>query len=149
MEEDQRRLLAAALTNSGPHDISAGNSLPEMDMMTPEKLQELIWFFRTEDPSTWNYCILGLSFAVLFLGVVLLALNVVANRNRKSACSHSEEYKDAQPNGTETKQGFVSLQEEATTESLLPTVQNAGEVSVQWKDGNVTTLYAGASEAEA
>nr|XP_056721685.1 organic solute transporter subunit beta [Euleptes europaea] len=148
MDGNKHELSAVALTTSGPHDISAGSSHPEMDMITPEQLQEMIWFFRTEDPSMWNYCILALSFAVLLLGIVLVAINTMANRNRKATLSHSEEYKAAQPDGTEIKQAFVSLKEDAAAEGLLPGVYNAGEVTVQWKDGNVTTLYPGVAEED-
>ncbi|XP_060116162.1 organic solute transporter subunit beta [Heteronotia binoei] len=149
MEEDLQKLLAVGQTTAGIRDISAGSPHPEMDLMIPETLQDMIWFFRTEDSSIWNYYILSLSLAVLLLGVMLLAINVVANRNRKATLSHCEEYRDTQPNGTEMKQGFVSLKEEVTAESLLPKVQNAGEVTVQWKDGNVTTLYTDAAEEDA
>ncbi|XP_077174419.1 organic solute transporter subunit beta isoform X2 [Paroedura picta] len=149
MDGDLRGLPAVVLPSPGPYGTPVGSSHPEMDLLTPEKLQELIWFFRTEDSSSWNYSILALSLAVLLLGIVLLALNIMANRNRKDTLLHSEEYKDAQTNGTEMKQGFLTLQEEPAPESLLLKGQTAGEVTVQWKDGNITTLYAGASEEDA
>ncbi|XP_048338169.1 organic solute transporter subunit beta [Sphaerodactylus townsendi] len=150
MDGNRHGIPAPALTSSGPHDTTAGSSYPEMDMMTPEQLQEMIWFFRTEDSSMWNYCMLALSFAVLLLGIVLLAMNTMANRNRKAKLLHSdsEGYKAAESDGTEIKQAFVTLKEEAAAEDLLPKVQNAGEVTVQWKDGNVTALYTDAAEQD-
>ncbi|XP_054858837.1 organic solute transporter subunit beta [Eublepharis macularius] len=151
MDADRHRLSSVALS-SQPQDISEGSINTEMDLMSPEKLQELIWFFRTEDPSAWNYCILALSAAVLFLGIILLMINVTANRNRKATVLYSEGYEAAQPDETEMKQAFVSLKEDGHSETaaddLLPKVQNVGEVMIQWKDGNVTPLYPGLTEED-
>uniref|UniRef100_A0A803THV9 Uncharacterized protein n=1 Tax=Anolis carolinensis TaxID=28377 RepID=A0A803THV9_ANOCA len=76
--------------------------------------------------SAWNYSILGLSALVLVIGMGLLVANI-------------------KPAETEMKQAFVLLKDdsnpEALADSLLPQTQNAGEVSIHWKDGNVTALY--------
>ncbi|XP_042330680.1 organic solute transporter subunit beta [Sceloporus undulatus] len=142
-----------ALTNSQSSDNSENTAPDSMkDGIPPEKLEELLWFFRREDPSTWSYCILGLSFLVLVIGVALLGANIRANRARKISLLAKEEYRVVQPAETEMKQAFVLLKEESNpdplADSLLPATENAGQVTIQWKDGNVTTLYEDKAEAD-
>ncbi|ETE67833.1 Organic solute transporter subunit beta [Ophiophagus hannah] len=69
-----------ALSSSQPQEDSEGLDNPSEDIVSPEMLQELLWFFRREDPSAWNYSILVLSVLVLLIGVVLLGANIRANR---------------------------------------------------------------------
>nr|XP_060611602.1 organic solute transporter subunit beta [Anolis sagrei ordinatus] len=138
----------SVLVLAGSHhpDNEQGSPPDSMkDGMPPEVMQELLWFFRREDPSAWNYSILGLSALVLVIGMGLLVANIRANRARKVLFQDNEGYGTAQPAGTEMKQAFVLLKDdnnpEGLADSLLPKTQNAGEVSIHWKDGNVTALY--------
>jgi len=141
-----------AIISSQPQKDLEGLTSPSEDTMSPEMLQEMLWFFRREDPSAWNYCILGLSFLVLLIGVVLLGANIRANRNRKALLLHKQGYGASLPHGVETKQAFVLLNKEnldPAGEDLLPKAPNTGEVMIRWKDGNMTALYADAKEEEA
>ncbi|CAM4530212.1 organic solute transporter subunit beta [Lepidochelys kempii] len=140
------RYFAMALTTAQMHDEVEGNPISGMSQ---EQLQEMLWFFRTEDSSTWNYSILVLSFVVLFLGLLLLGINIMANRNRKIILMCEQAAKPAEP---EAKPPFVDLKEDNNLnpfmQDLLPKGQRPGEVLVQWKDGSVTALYAEKSEED-
>ncbi|KAM8997993.1 organic solute transporter subunit beta [Ara ararauna] len=114
-----------------------------------EELEELLWFFRTEDSSTWNYSVLALSFVAMILGLILLALNVTRNRKRKSRMCSTAVQADQQAE-LEAKQALVPVNEcspnEPRKEEPVPQDQRSGEVVVQWKDGTVTSLYTEKSE---
>ncbi|XP_031443684.1 organic solute transporter subunit beta [Phasianus colchicus] len=137
----QYSYLPAALTSTRVYDHTAFSAELVLDM-EPEKLEELLWFFRREDPSAWNYSILVLSFVVTILGFVLLAINISRNRKRKK---HKEAVQAPQNSELESKQALLPVPE-YSPESLqkpepLPQDERSGEVLVQWKDGTVTTLY--------
>ncbi|XP_038275483.1 organic solute transporter subunit beta [Dermochelys coriacea] len=142
------RYFAMALTSAQMHDKVEDSSIPEMPM-SQEQLQKMLWFFRSDDSSTWNYSILVLSFVVLFLGLLLLGINIMANRNRKIILMCEQAAKPAEP---EAKPHLVDLKEDNNlnpfTQDLLPKGQRPGEVLVQWKDGSVTALYAEKSEED-
>ncbi|XP_066052665.1 organic solute transporter subunit beta [Chamaea fasciata] len=113
-----------------------------------EELEELLWFFRREDPSTWNYSVLALSLATMILGLVLLTINIVRNRKRKM---NREAAQTTQEADLDAKQALMPVQEYSLAEPLKqepgPQDQRPGDVMVQWKDGTVTSLYTEMSEA--
>ncbi|XP_057287007.1 organic solute transporter subunit beta isoform X1 [Pezoporus wallicus] len=139
--------VPTALASTGVYDHTADVTL--VLGIGQEELEELLWFFRTEDSSTWNYSVLALSFVAMILGLVLLALNVTRNRKRKShMCSTAGQ--TAQQAELEAKQALVPVEEcsptELRKEDPVPQDQRSGEVVVQWKDGTVTSLYTEKSE---
>ncbi|KAJ8252350.1 hypothetical protein COCON_G00216620 [Conger conger] len=56
--------------------------------MTEEQKAFLQWYYRTEDPSSWKYAMLGLSFGALLLGSVLLVIGTMANRSRRKLAQY-------------------------------------------------------------
>ncbi|XP_058011692.1 organic solute transporter subunit beta isoform X1 [Ahaetulla prasina] len=141
-----------AIMNSLPQKDSEGLDNPSEDTISPEMLQEMLWLFRREDPSAWNYSILGLSILVLLIGVVLLGANIRANRNQKVLLLRKEGYEVTLLDEAEAKQAFVLLNKEnpdQAGDNLLPQTPTMGDVMVRWKDGKTSPLYADANEAEA
>ncbi|XP_013912598.1 PREDICTED: organic solute transporter subunit beta [Thamnophis sirtalis] len=141
-----------AIMSSQPQKDSGDLDNPSEDTISPEMLQEMLWLFRREDPSAWNYSILGLSIVVLLIGVVLLGANIRANRNHKVLFPHKEGYEDTPLDEEEAKQAFVLLNKEnpdRAEDNLLPKTPILGDVMVRWKDGKTSPLYADANEAEA
>ncbi|XP_070618204.1 organic solute transporter subunit beta [Erythrolamprus reginae] len=138
-----------AAMSAQPQKNSEGLDHPSEDTISPEMLQEMLWLFRREDPSAWNYSILGLSILVLLIGVVLLGANIRANRKQKILLSHQE----VTPlDDGEVKQAFVLLTKESPDQAgdgLHPQTPAMGDVMVRWKDGETSPLYVGANEAEA
>ncbi|XP_042680286.1 organic solute transporter subunit beta isoform X1 [Centrocercus urophasianus] len=139
----QYSYLSAALTSTDVYDHTAYSAGLLLDM-EPEKLEELLWFFRREDPSPWNYSILALSFVVTILGFVLLSINISRNRKRKIHM-YKEAAQAAQNSELETKQALITVPEYSPESPQkpepLPQDERSGEVLVQWKDGTVTSLY--------
>ncbi|PKU36512.1 hypothetical protein llap_13188 [Limosa lapponica baueri] len=78
-EAEPDRYFTAALASTHTYDPMAGNVTLALGV-DEAKLEELLWFFRREDPSTWNYSVLVLSFAAMILGLLLLSLNIMRNR---------------------------------------------------------------------
>ncbi|NWH68072.1 OSTB protein, partial [Geococcyx californianus] len=142
------RYFLAALTSTQVYDHTAGNVTLVLGM-DQEELEELLWFFRTEDSSAWNYSVLALSFIAMIFGLLLLAINIVRNRKRKIHL-YREMLQTAQQAELEAKQALNPVQEysPAKPRKQEPVLQDqrSGGVMVQWKDGTVTSLYTGSTE---
>ncbi|KFZ45820.1 Organic solute transporter subunit beta, partial [Antrostomus carolinensis] len=138
----------AALASVQVNDHTGGNATLALGI-DQEELEELLWFFRREDPSTWNYSVLALSFVAMILGLFLLAINIVRNRKKKIHV-YREAVRSAEQAELEAKQALMPLQEsspaEPQKEEPVPQDQRPGDVVVQWKDGTVTSLYTERSE---
>ncbi|NWI53438.1 OSTB protein, partial [Calyptomena viridis] len=138
----------AALTSPQVHEHTAGSATLPLGM-DQQQLEELLWFFRREDPSTWNYSVLALSLATLILGLLLLAINIVRNRKRK-ILMNGEELQTVPQAELDAKQALIPAREHSPAEPQkqepVPQDQRPGEVMVQWKDGTITSLYTGISE---
>ncbi|NXG74673.1 OSTB protein, partial [Baryphthengus martii] len=141
-EAEQGRYVLAALTSTHVYEQTAGNATLPLGI-SQEELEELLWFFRREDPSTWNYSILALSFVALILGLVLLAINISRNRKRKIHL-YREAVQKAQQAEQEAKRALMPMQQEySPAEPGKQDLQDqkAGDVVVQWRDGTITSLY--------
>ncbi|XP_072134265.1 organic solute transporter subunit beta [Mobula birostris] len=118
--------------------------------------------YPIEDPTNWNYAILALAFVTLFLAFLILVLSCRANKRRKfkelneaqdknemdtdSIQKAMTQYGVEVDNITETdqmlqtKQAFVSLNAVAQTPSPKMSPK-PGQILVEWKDGNITSLF--------
>ncbi|NXC36908.1 OSTB protein, partial [Campylorhamphus procurvoides] len=132
-----------ALTSPYMYEDTAGNVTLPLGMDQKE-LEDLLWFFRREDPSTWNYSVLALSLATFILGLLLLTTNIVRNRKRKIMS------KEAVQTPLDAKEALIPVQRDSPAEPQkqepVPQDQRAGDVVVQWKDGTITSLYTDMSE---
>ncbi|NXR86828.1 OSTB protein, partial [Hypocryptadius cinnamomeus] len=146
--EAEHRYLPTTLASTHVDEHTAGNVTLPLGLEL-EQLEELLWFFRREDPSTWNYSVLALSLATMILGLVLLTINIVRNRKRKTLVNR-EAAQTTQEADLDAKQALMPVQEYSLAEPLKqqpgPQNQRAGDVMVQWKDGTVTSLYTEMSE---
>ncbi|NXP83289.1 OSTB protein, partial [Ramphastos sulfuratus] len=139
-EQDMHFLAALTSTQVYEHATGAQQVLG----MDQEELEELLWFFRREDPSPWNYSILALSSMAMILGLVLLTINISRNRKRKLLTYQVAQM--ALQAELEAKQALMPMQQENSPAELkkqepVPQDQRSGDVVVQWKDGTVTSLY--------
>ncbi|XP_059714660.1 organic solute transporter subunit beta [Haemorhous mexicanus] len=146
--EAEHKYLPTTLASTHMDEHTADNITLPLGLEL-EQLEELLWFFRREDPSTWNYSILALSLATMILGLVLLTINIVRNRKRKILVS-GETAQTTQEADLDAKQALMPVQEYNLAEPLKqqpgPQDQRPGDVMVQWKDGTVTSLYTEMSE---
>ncbi|XP_018427743.1 PREDICTED: organic solute transporter subunit beta [Nanorana parkeri] len=118
---------------------------PAVTAMSDEqkKLQKAIYFFRTGDLTTWNYVILALAFLGLFLGLFLLSKNILNNKKRKMIALYQMRMSGQQPEESDGKQAVVILENDDPPEEYKALKNNPqpGDIEVQWKDGQVTSLF--------
>ncbi|MEE6503619.1 hypothetical protein FKM82_004877 [Ascaphus truei] len=124
-------------------DMSQHSEIGSTPSEAQKKMERAVWFFRTGDLTSWNYAILALCFAGLFLGLFLLGRNILLNRKRKMIEMYQRDAGPAQPAVDEKKQAFVTMEKDipSTEDTLLKKELQPGAIAVQWKDGNVTSLY--------
>ncbi|XP_017591919.1 PREDICTED: organic solute transporter subunit beta [Corvus brachyrhynchos] len=146
--EAEHKYLPTTLASTHMYEHTPGNATLPLGLEL-EQLEELLWFFRREDPSTWNYSVLALSLATMILGLVLLTINIVRNRKRKILVN-GEAAQTTQQVDLDAKQALVPVQEyspaEPQKQEPAPQDRRPGDVTVQWKDGTVTSLYTEMSE---
>ncbi|XP_033611941.1 organic solute transporter subunit beta [Fukomys damarensis] len=80
----------------------AGTPVPQ------ELLEEMIWFFRVEDASAWNYSILALTVVVVVLSMFLLVRSIQANRNRKLQPQKKDTPEVLRLNDSRTRDGSLN-----------------------------------------
>ncbi|XP_073424955.1 organic solute transporter subunit beta [Dendrobates tinctorius] len=115
-----------------------------------KKMEKAIYYFRTGDLTVWNYTILALSFLGLFLGLFLLAKNILNNRKRKMIAMYKMSMAAKKEDDSEGKQAVLTLEKENLSQEdtqLKKEVQH-GDITVQWKDGQITSLYTDAPEED-
>ncbi|XP_043934602.1 organic solute transporter subunit beta isoform X2 [Protopterus annectens] len=131
--------------------------------MSSAQLTQLLWFFRAEDPTKWNYSILGLALVALLCGLLVLGCNIMGNKKRKAILQHQAATQTQIPNKStghpETKQALLSLRDNESlnssneqtkwTHPFPDSEPRPGDIVVQWKDGNTTTLFKDGTEHEA
>ncbi|XP_054372234.1 organic solute transporter subunit beta [Molothrus aeneus] len=144
--EAEHKYHPTTLASTHMDEHTAGNVTLPLGLEL-EQLEELLWFFRREDSSTWNYSVLALSLATMILGLILLTINIVRNRKRKILVN-GETAQPTQEADLDAKQALMPVQEYNLAEPLKqqPGPQRPGDVMVQWKDGTVTSLYTETSE---
>ncbi|XP_044518357.1 organic solute transporter subunit beta [Gracilinanus agilis] len=106
-----------------------------------EELEEILWFYRTEDSTPWNIAVLVLSSAVLILSVFLLGRNIMANRNRKMN-SHDKQTVEIKPSvQTINNKDSVSAKDDNSLnilkETLLFESQNPEEAMIESKEADI------------
>ncbi|XP_041640744.1 solute carrier family 51 subunit beta [Cheilinus undulatus] len=131
--------------------------------MTEEQREYLRWFYRTEDPTTWKFVLLGLAFVCLLVGFMLLGMGVMANKNRKKIAKYKAAAALAQMGKGEQLQVISALRDDSSSKPSpspervqhRPPPPNgelselkAGSIVVTWKDGNTSCLYPDTKEEQ-
>ncbi|XP_066448998.1 organic solute transporter subunit beta [Eleutherodactylus coqui] len=110
-------------------------------------LERAIYFYRTGDLTAWNYSILVLSILGLCLGLFLLGKNILNNRKRKRDGTYKENVKEDNSN---KKQAVLMLEKENLPheDAQLKKDVKPGDIIVQWKNDQITSLYRHVSEED-
>uniref|UniRef100_UPI00398ED555 uncharacterized protein n=1 Tax=Pristiophorus japonicus TaxID=55135 RepID=UPI00398ED555 len=154
------QMLTAAFEETG--DRAVNNRTQEEETTTAKQIS-----FAIEDPTNWNYSILALAFGALFLGFLILVLSSRANKKQKiKALNESKDkiatekeslqktmiqYAAEVDNYTEidqmlqTKQAYISMNQ-VPSSSSPQTSAKRGEIMIEWKDGNISSLFMDAKE---
>ncbi|KAM9765706.1 uncharacterized protein ACNS7B_001771 isoform 2-T2 [Menidia menidia] len=134
----------------------------ELASMTEEQREYLRWYYRTEDPTTWKFVLLGAAFICLLVGFLLLGMGAVANKSRKKIAkykaaasfrheSDGEELRAVLPlrdNGASPQHCGLLSGRGPTTAGGEEGDLKAGDIVVTWKDGNISSLYSDHAETE-
>ncbi|XP_075711405.1 organic solute transporter subunit beta [Rhinoderma darwinii] len=131
-------------------DASSGqNQAITPNSEAQKRLERAIYFYRTGDLTAWNYTILALSLLGLLLGLFLLSKNILNNRKRKMIAMYKMNMalKNEESDG---KQAVLTLEKEnlPQEDALLKKEVQPGDITVQWKDGQITSLYTDAPEED-
>ncbi|XP_020822203.1 organic solute transporter subunit beta [Phascolarctos cinereus] len=116
-----------------------------------EELQEMLWFYRTEDSTPWNIAVLALASVVFVLNVFLLSRNIMARRNRKmnSQDKQAVETKSSFEIVT-NKEGSVSQKDDNSLdilkEKLFSQNQNPEQEMTELKETAATVISPESSE---
>ncbi|XP_015394109.1 organic solute transporter subunit beta [Panthera tigris] len=117
--------------NDGVIQAPAGTVVPQ------ELLEEMLWFFRVEDASPWNYSIFALVGVVTVISIVLLRKSIQANRNQKTLRKNklettTLEVQDLAEAGAREDNNLNMLRE-----TLLSEKQNLAQVETELKGRKV------------
>nr|XP_046232192.1 solute carrier family 51 subunit beta [Scatophagus argus] len=145
---------------------AAGEQTGKMAALTKEQREYLQWYYRTEDPTTWKFVLLGLAFICLLVGFLLLGMGAMANKNRKEIAkykavaaamtqkSEGEELLVISPLGDDSNsKPSPSLDRPLQGNKASPfngevSELKAGNIVVTWKDGNTSCLYSDPADDE-
>nr|XP_023698813.1 organic solute transporter subunit beta [Paramormyrops kingsleyae] len=117
---------------------------------TEEQREYLRWYYRTEDPSSWKYAMLALSFVALLLGSLLFGLGIMADRSRKAIAMYKPAIQllemEKLDSGTQ-KRGTSDASPQGDWATVTALVNRdevdrmkPGDIVLKWKDGNVSVL---------
>ncbi|KAG5263838.1 hypothetical protein AALO_G00269170 [Alosa alosa] len=156
----QERLRSKRASNEFEGEFEQDN--PVESTMNEEQREFLKWFYRTEDQSKWTIAMLGLAFAALLLGCILLVTGMMGSRSRKKIAKYKAAALALKPQMEELQ--VITVEREAPQQVLmtptlslkLPTMVmgapdydvaengqlKSGDIEVTWKDGTVSSLYA-------
>lgn len=121
----------------------------QLAAMTEEQRAYLRWYYRTEDPTTWKFVLLGLAFICLLVGFLLLGMGAMANKNRKKIAKYKAAAAVAQKSQGEELLVISPSREDdggkASPSNGEVNELKAGDIVVTWKDGNTSCLYSDAA----
>ncbi|XP_055040167.2 uncharacterized protein [Misgurnus anguillicaudatus] len=122
--------------------------------MTVAQMKFLQWYYRTEDPTSWKFAMLGFAFLGLLIGCVIVVMDMMGSRSRKQIAKYRSSTKvtGVKPE-MEELQVIIKDQVKQEKNCSTPLLQNShtdskstnelkpGEIVVTWKDGNISSLY--------
>ncbi|KAM9586207.1 organic solute transporter subunit beta [Trichechus inunguis] len=118
-------------------DHSEGAAVAPAGIAVPQELlEEMLWFFRVEDASPWNYAILTLASMVIVISTVLLGRSILANRNRKMLPPQTQtpEVLDLAEAGNKDDSSMNTLKE-----TLLSEKPHLAQVEIEFKEREMST----------
>ncbi|XP_038558000.1 solute carrier family 51 subunit beta isoform X2 [Micropterus salmoides] len=154
----QEKLRSRRASDDPEEFEAAEEQTGELRTMTEEEREYLRWYYRTEDPTTWKFVLLGLAFVCLLIGFLLLGMGAMASKNRKKIAkykaaaaraqkSEGEEMLVVSPHRDDSSRKS-SLLRDMLLHGNLPSSSNgevselkAGNIVLTWKDGNTSNLY--------
>ncbi|XP_044057589.1 solute carrier family 51 subunit beta [Siniperca chuatsi] len=154
----QEKLRSRRASDDPEEFEAAEDQIGELAAMMEEQREYLRWYYRTKDPTTWKFVLLGLAFVCLLVGFLLLGMGVMANKNRKKIAKYKTAAAVAQKSQDEELLVISPLRDDSSSkpspslDRLLqgnkPSSSNAevselkaGNIVLTWKDGKTSCLY--------
>ncbi|XP_033045653.1 organic solute transporter subunit beta isoform X3 [Trachypithecus francoisi] len=111
---------------------------PAGTVVPQELLEEMLWFFRVEDATPWNYSILALAAVVVMISMFLLGRSIQANRKQKMQPPEKENPEVLHLDEARTKD-HNSLNN--LRETLLSEKPNSAQVELELKERDVLSVF--------
>ncbi|KAG7235291.1 hypothetical protein INR49_002767 [Caranx melampygus] len=108
----------------------------ESAVISDDQRKYLRWYYRKEDPTIWNFVLLGLSFVCLLVGFLLLGMGAMANKSRKKIAQYKAAASLIKKNGNEELPLRDNCNSNREVNKLRP-----GDIVVTWKDVKTSCLY--------
>ncbi|KAF0886023.1 OSTB protein, partial [Crocuta crocuta] len=99
-----------------------------------ELLEEMLWFFRVEDASPWNYSMFALVGVVVVVSIVLLSRSIQANRNQKILRKNKPETQTTELQDLAESGAIEDNNVNMLKETLLSEKQNSAQVEIELKE---------------
>ncbi|XP_037358620.1 organic solute transporter subunit beta [Talpa occidentalis] len=112
-------------------EAPAGTEVPQ------ELLKEMLWVFRVEDASPWNYSIFVLASVVIAISIFLLVRSIRANRNQKMMPREKQTPEVPCLDEAETKD---NNSQNLVTETLLSVKPNLAQMETELKESKVSGI---------
>ncbi|XP_045864968.1 organic solute transporter subunit beta [Meles meles] len=105
----------------------AGTTVPQ------ELLEEMLWFFRVEDASPWNYSIFALVGVVGVISFILLGRSIQARRNQKLLGKNKPENQTPEVQDVAEVETRDDNKLNTLRETLLSENHNLGQVETEFE----------------
>lgn len=120
--------------SEGVIQAPAGTAVPQ------ELLEEMLWFFRVEDASPWNYSIFALVVVVGVISFVLLGRSIQANRNQKLLRKNKPEKQTPEVQDMAEAETRDDNKLNTLRETLLSEKHNLAQVEIELKEGDASVV---------
>ncbi|XP_044086832.1 organic solute transporter subunit beta isoform X1 [Neovison vison] len=114
--------------SEGVIQAPAGTTVPQ------ELLEEMLWFFRVEDASPWNYSIFALVGVVGVISFILLGRSIQAKRNQKLLGKNKPEKQTPEVQDVAEAETREENKLNTLRETLLSENHNLGQVEIELQE---------------
>ncbi|CAK7301219.1 Organic solute transporter subunit beta [Vulpes lagopus] len=128
--------------SEGVTQAPAGTVVPQ------ELLEEMLWVFRVEDASPWNYSMLALVGVVGMISFILLGRSIRANRNQKIRGRNKPEKQTPEDQDLPEAETRDDNNLNILRQTLLSEKENLVQVEIKLKEKDVSLVFPELQESE-
>ncbi|XP_025863930.1 organic solute transporter subunit beta [Vulpes vulpes] len=128
--------------SEGVTQAPAGTVVPQ------ELLEEMLWVFRVEDASPWNYSMLALVGVVGMISFILLGRSIRANRNQKIRGRNKPEKQTPEDQDLAEAETRDDNNLNILRQTLLSEKENLVQVEIKLKEKDVSLVFPELQESE-
>ncbi|XP_025328273.1 organic solute transporter subunit beta [Canis lupus baileyi] len=128
--------------SDGVTQAPAGTVVPQ------ELLEEMLWVFRVEDASPWNYSMLALVGVVGMISFILLGRSIRAKRNQKIRGRNKPEKQTPEDQDLAEAETRDDNNLNILRQTLLSEKENLVQVEIKLKEKDVSLVFPELQESE-